>query len=76
MTLLEASFGSQVKVTGLDRVHTLVRRRLGDLGVMEGTVISLRKAMPFGGPCTIEVKGQWIAIRRKDAGHIFVEAVC
>ncbi|MBD3921686.1 ferrous iron transport protein A [Paenibacillus sp. PR3] len=75
MTLLETSFGSNVKVMNLDNVHALVRRRLGDLGVMEGSVISLRKAMPFGGPCTIEIKGQWIAIRRKDAGSILVEAV-
>ncbi|TJY39619.1 ferrous iron transport protein A [Cohnella pontilimi] len=76
MTLLETHWGSKVKVTNLESVQQLVRRRLGDLGVMEGSVISLRKAMPFGGPCTIEVKGQWIAIRRKDAGHIVVEALC
>ncbi|WP_246070651.1 FeoA family protein [Paenibacillus kobensis] len=75
MTLLETTAGSNVKVTNLDSVHALVRRRLGDLGVMVGSVISLRKTMPFGGPCTIEIKGQWIAIRRKDAGSILVEGV-
>ncbi|MFC5402679.1 FeoA family protein [Cohnella soli] len=74
ITLLETPYGSLMKVTNLDDVHPLVRRRLADLGIMQGSVISLRKAMPFGGPCTIEVKGQWIAIRRKDAGRIVVEA--
>ena len=76
MTLLETEYGSKMTVTDLDRIHPLVRRRLADLGIMKGSVISLRKAMPFGGPCTIEVKGQWIAIRRKDAGRIGVESAC
>ncbi|RUS47425.1 FeoA family protein [Cohnella sp. AR92] len=76
MTLLETSYGAKVTVVNVDMVHDLVRRRLADLGVSRGSVISLRKTMPFGGPCTIEIKGQWIAIRRKDAGRIVVEAVC
>jgi ferrous iron transport protein A len=76
MKLTDTAWGSKVKVIDLAAVHELVRRRLNDLGVFEGSVISLRKALPFGGPCTIEVKGQWIAIRRKEAVCIQVEAVC
>ncbi|WP_336786475.1 FeoA family protein [Paenibacillus sp. MMO-177] len=74
MVLLETTIGSKVKVMNLDQVHSLVRRRLGDLGVREGSVISLRRIMPFGGPCTLEINGLWIAIRRKDAVSIVVGA--
>lgn len=75
MRLTDTAPGSQVKITDLTSVHDLVRRRLNDLGIVEGSVISLRKKLPFGGPCMIEVKGQWIAIRRKEAVCIRVEAV-
>lgn len=75
MKLTETLWGSKVKVIDLTAMNDLVRRRLNDLGIMEGTIVSLRKALPFGGPCTIETKGQWIAIRRKEALCIQVEAV-
>lgn len=57
-------------------LNEIVRRRLQDFGVLEGSLIWLRKMLPFGGPCTIELNGQWIAIRRKEATRIAVEAVC
>lgn len=75
MKLTEITRGTQVKIIDLASVNDLVRRRLNDLGIVEGTIISLRKALPFGGPCTIETKGQWIALSRKEAVCIQVEAV-
>ncbi|TXK74009.1 FeoA family protein [Paenibacillus sp. N3.4] len=75
MKLTETVWGSKVIVKNLSTMNDLVKRRLSDLGIVEGTIVSLRNALPFGGPCTIETKGQWIAIRRKEAQCIQVEAV-
>lgn len=75
MRLTDMALGNKVKIIDLSSVNALVRHRLNDLGINEGAIISLRKVLPFGGPCTLESKGQWIAIRRKEAVHIRVEAV-
>ncbi|UJF35749.1 FeoA family protein [Paenibacillus hexagrammi] len=75
MKLTDTLKGSKVKVIDLSTMSDLVRRRLSDLGIVEGTTVCLCKALPFGGPCTIESKGQCIAIRRKEALCIQVEAL-
>ncbi|MEO3946048.1 FeoA family protein [Gorillibacterium sp. CAU 1737] len=74
MKLTEIHVGDKVRITDLETVNRLVRRRLIDLGIMEGTTIQIKKTLPFGGPYTIEACGQRIAIRKKEAEHIMVEA--
>ncbi|MCR8642475.1 ferrous iron transport protein A [Paenibacillus sp. N1-5-1-14] len=76
MKLADIPVGKSVRITDVTTLNELVRRRLMDLGIMEGAVISLRKTLPFGGPFTIESSGQWIAIRRSEACQIAVEGVC
>jgi ferrous iron transport protein A len=65
--------GEKATVCGMGKANNLVKRRLLDLGISEGSPISLKYIMPFGGPFMIESNGQSIAIRRKDAGGIEVE---
>ena len=73
MILTKTLQHSTVKVVNFKNMNKLVRQRLHDLGVVEGSIICLSKKLPFGGPCTIETKGQSIAIRRKEAMCIEVE---
>lgn len=75
LALTELRGDAKGRITDLQAVSSLVRRRLGDLGVMEGAIVTVRKLLPFGGPCTIESNGQWIAIRRKEAQSIRVETL-
>ncbi|MCC3376562.1 ferrous iron transport protein A [Cohnella sp. REN36] len=75
MPLTQLQRGSRGKVTDMASVSFMVRRRLSDLGVTEGSIVSVRKMLPFGGPCTIESNGQWIAIRRKEAQAVRVLAL-
>lgn len=75
MKLTDTTLGDKVRIIDLTSVNDLVRHRLNDLGVVEGAIVSLRKVLPFGGPCTLDCKGQWIAIRRKEAVCIRVEAL-
>jgi len=67
--------GKSFRITDTTAVSELVRRRLLDMGIMEGSIATLKKILPFGGPCTLEVQGQWIAIRRKEASSINVDEV-
>ncbi|MBP1932109.1 FeoA family protein [Ammoniphilus resinae] len=73
MVLSEMKQGSIVKILNTDRVSEIVRRRLIDLGMMEGATIRIKRILPFGGPFAVEICGQWIGIRRCEAKSIEVE---
>lgn len=65
--------GEKVKIMDLSQADGLVRRRLLDLGITEGTEISIKGIMPFGGPLLLESFGQSIGIRKREALRIKVE---
>lgn len=47
-------------------------KRLTQLGIIEGAVISKVLRSPLGDPCAYFVHGSLIAIRKSDAQNIFV----
>lgn len=49
-----------------------IRRRLRDLGMIEGTKIKCLQKGPSGDPIAFFVRGTAIAIRRKDASCIHI----
>ena len=49
-----------------------MRRRLQDLGIIEGAAISCVQKSPFGDPVAYEIRGAIIALRAEDAGNILV----
>ncbi|ANF95307.1 FeoA family protein [Paenibacillus bovis] len=59
--------GHSVRVHSLDGIDLLLRRRLMDLGIREGTKISITRRGLWGGPIIIEYKGQFIGIRQREA---------
>ncbi|PLT31137.1 MULTISPECIES: FeoA family protein [Peribacillus] len=73
MVLTELQPGGRAKILDIEKVNVLVKRRLLDLGVIEGTEISIKRILPFGGPFALEAGGQSIGIRRKEAKLIQVE---
>ncbi|WKB37030.1 FeoA family protein [Terrilactibacillus sp. S3-3] len=73
MLLTELKPGTHGIITDLSKIDRLIRRRLLDLGVVEGERVQYKSAMPFGGPYMLEICGQCIGIRRKEAMHISVE---
>ncbi|KSU84017.1 FeoA family protein [Fictibacillus enclensis] len=72
MVLTDIKAGGKAKITNTEHVNVLVRRRLLDLGIMEGTEISIKRILPFGGPFAVEAGGQWVGIRRSEAKLIQV----
>ncbi|MFB5675045.1 ferrous iron transport protein A [Paenibacillus terreus] len=75
MKLAETNINAAVRVVDIGCSNQRICRRLGDLGILEGSVVSITQRLPFGGPLTLETGGQYIAIRRKEALQIAVEAV-
>jgi ferrous iron transport protein A len=75
MTLTQIGKEKIARIINMESVSPVVRRRLLDMGIMEGTLVQLKRSLPFGGPCMIEAEGQWIGIRRSDADNIRVESV-
>ncbi len=56
------------------RLDGAMRRRLYDLGLIPGTCVERLQAGPAGSPLACVVRGAVIALRRKDAAKIMVEA--
>ncbi len=52
-----------------------MRRRLQDLGVIEGTPIRCLQKSAFGDPTAYLIRGAAIALRQSDAQHILVRTL-
>lgn len=75
MILTEIHAGIKVRIKNITQMNELVQRRLLDLGIMEGSIIKIKRILPLGGPIAIEAKGQLIGIRRREAKMIRVESL-
>ncbi len=66
-----------LQVGGSATVHSLscseaMRRRLSDIGLIEGTGIKCLQKSPFGDPTAYMIRGAVIALRSEDARRIMV----
>lgn len=53
-----------------------IRRRLLEMGFLEGSVVELVHEAPFGGdPIAVKVRGSLLALRRNEANHVEVGEV-
>lgn len=50
-----------------------VKRRIMDMGITKGTVITVRKLAPLGDPLEINLRNYELSLRKKDAKMIEVE---
>jgi DtxR family Mn-dependent transcriptional regulator len=65
--------GEQAKVVGLSpRSRGPERRRLLDLGILSGTVISAELSSPGGDPIAYRIRGALIALRKEQAQLIHI----
>ena len=76
LSLADMTEGCVVTVADISRIQEVVRRRLLDLGVLEGSRIRVARCLPFGGPLMIECDGQCIGLRRCEAPLIQVIREC
>lgn len=71
-TLKSAKVGETLKVVKLHG-EGAVKRRIMDMGITKGVVLSVRKVAPFGDPVEVTVRGYELSIRKADADMIEVE---
>ncbi len=73
MVLANVKQGDTVTIKDLSKTDMLIKRRILDLGIFEGTEVNVLSKMPFGGPIMIESNGNRIALRKVDLIKIEVE---
>ena len=71
-TLRDAKVGETVKVVKLHG-EGAVKRRIMDMGITRGVLITVRKVAPLGDPIEITVRGYELSLRKADAENIEVE---
>ena len=67
--MLPLEKGKIVKVGG----GKVIRRRLMDMGVVNGTEVLVQRVAPLGDPVEIKIKGYDLALRLEEAANINVE---
>ena len=73
MSLNELQIGDKAIIRNLSNLNNYVKRRLLDLGILEGEEVMLKNRMPFHGPFMLEHNGQLLGIRSKEAALIEIE---
>ena len=71
-TLKNIAVGTTVRVVKLHGEGAL-KRRIMDMGITKGVMLTVRKYAPFGDPMEITVRGYELSLRRADAEMIEVE---
>lgn len=71
-TLKDTAVGQTVTVR---RVHATgaIKRRIMDMGVTKGTVITVRRVAPLADPIEVNLRGYELTIRKHEAETIEVE---
>lgn len=72
MRLCELTIGQRGTVTALRAVDGM-RRRLLDIGLIEGTTVECVGRSPGGDPAAYLIRGAVIAIRDRDGADILIE---
>lgn len=68
-SLKEGQFANVVSLSATGSM----RRRLLDLGLVEGTQIQCVQISPFGDPTAYAIRGATIALRCEDASDILIQ---
>ena len=73
--LSDLTIGQVAIVTGLHNDSKAVRRRLLDMGITKGVIITIKKIAPMGDPIDIRLRDYELCIRKEDLAKIKVEVI-
>lgn len=71
ITLTELKVGSKAKVSKI-LLKNAIRRRIQDLGLIEGTCVECMQKSPSGDPAAYLIRGGVFALRKEDTDNILV----
>lgn len=72
-TLRQARVGTTVKVVKLHG-EGAIKRRIMDMGITRGVLVTIRKVAPLGDPVEVTVRGYELSLRKSDADMVEVES--
>ena len=75
MTLDQLSVGESCEIYQVGNQRGAVKRRLVDMGLTPGTVVTLVKIAPFGDPMELRLRGYELSLRKEDAAQIHIRPV-
>ena len=71
-TLEEIQPGERGTILRVGNENGPVKRRLVDMGLTPGTVVTVRKIAPFGDPVELNLRGYELSLRKADAAQILI----
>jgi Fe2+ transport system protein FeoA len=74
MSLKDIKIGSACRVSAVGG-DKILRRRLLEMGITPGTLITVKKAAPLGDPLELLLRGYVLTLRLEDADKITVEKI-
>ena len=63
------------KVLNINNTNKALYRRLLDMGITKGVIITIKKIAPLGDPVDVELRGYELCLRVDDMKNIDVEVV-
>ena len=73
--LNDLEIGQKARITSLNSSNQIFKRRLLDMGITRGALVSIKKVSPLGDPVDILIRGYELCLRRDDLKMIGVEVV-
>jgi Fe2+ transport system protein FeoA len=74
VSLRDLKIGQSGRVISVGGERVL-RRRLLDMGITPGTIITVKKAAPMGDPIELLLRGYVLSLRLDDAERITIEEI-
>ena len=71
-TLKDTPVGTTVRVVKLHS-EGAIKRRLMDMGLTRGVLVTVRKLAPLGDPMELTLRGYELSLRKADAALIEIE---
>lgn len=71
-TLKDMRPGESAKIVEINAQGAL-KRRLMDMGLTRGSLVTFRKVAPLGDPIELTVRGYELSIRKNEAEYVVVE---
>lgn len=73
--LSDLKVGQSAKVIALHNENKALKRRLLDMGITKGVIVTVKKIAPLKDPVDIELRGYELCLRLDDMKNIDVEVI-
>lgn len=70
ISLDQLKVGDVAKVIKITAQNPALKRRIMDMGITKGVIITVIKKAPLGDPIQIELRGYMLSIRKEDLKNI------